>query len=1781
MANDLYRTYEVLIDESVHDDHPKRAKTNKDSRFNPEIDAALRDTHTIFQDAVCYNILCFAGLAGSEPPPGGERGRDFLNPLWKHLTTSAKEGGIQEETRRVIRRLATHYTPLKALDRDGVTAEDFVNLVYSAPLQIRAEMTPEQRQAVLDLRAKCYRILEMFGAPVKENGKQECADMSAFTNTWAGLTSKPDSDTEIPGNLAYDCVSRELKTELKDTLSESNAAALIQKTLRKYAAAAQRRNRKDCGQKFLEERDSLLKAVSEAEALLNSDSGGAKRLTEAKFALAEFENRKSQFRAEFFKNRRDGLKGAVISALEKPLAAKKASDLAGVNEADFTAAKTYLEALHAFLVATHDVEAAADKLESAKKLKDSNATKQEKIEKAEGELTKARSAKDAAMEKFDDKERTHAKQLAARLARKDEARAHGFIRLHYKGGRTGSFENAMFRYWLLRDHPNETVRRVALADFRKFIKDDKPDDEPRLDGVHIAEMPFKSKGADIAFPLFGKKCLGIETIHSSPDWDFDKAAYATAAEDVFKYKIRSQKRAKEVAERVSIVRAFEGSGSLSANESAIGKKIAGMKGDPRWKCDEANRKGIVQLLKGLSGDKEIVSYGLREGTIGGWAEVRKRFLKIHATACKRGTALYDPSLVTELETAVDEEMNANRQGFGSADFFHALCASEYHHLWQEDRKDDQGNVVERFSHNGIKDFIPHYVQYSEAREELMRLLKSEDGTDMGWDDELSEAAAKGLITMPIRFTWPGLLNRHKQPSYRYYDFTAKLDPKFPMQLFRRVRSKDDPTRVEGYKLIPAKEAVLTLAARRLKRDKILNKNGATGEWSSVDALWCPPLILEGEPSPTAATKPVAGKEKQKATDPAEVSFSLIAAPLPGDLWNTVAQVPSATEKEPVHLTVSIKIERDEIAKLQNEGVFFVRKSAKGTEEEDDKRKFLRWPVDIETDKQAAKERAAEEKREAKSTGKPKEKKSAREPDVTPSKLWCAYDGGFLVKQSHFSPEADTKRVPDFHILSIDLGNRFAAAFTRLRIHADPNGEGRVISAEGFNPAIKAELVREGTLRLQGENAKAWDHVRNADGSCQKDAAGNYVYALEDETYGNGGRGRFPTDKEYEEFLKLAGRLVPLESLPPAGKEQTYPELGDHLGFRLKRRIGRLRTLFNLAWRLLGTHERNQQTGTKGKQREEGEKLFHRRIVIETLARSMFPKRPRQEGEQEEPGDLSLRATLAPDDEWQRLKDGNLLDSLKGAAETKRRADLEAKLKNDGAWKWDALAEEVKKQIREYMEGVAGNLEHPPLHKLLAAVVEFCLPLKGRHWRWDNNPAGERLTWHERGSCPECNPNVMGMRGLSMKRLEQILNLRQRCQSFAKLEDRYHGVPTRAGVLGYKGFKEGNYDPQDSNRDERPDCCPKLLERSDRIREQRVDQTAHLILAEALGMELKNPAEVANKKARKAEVDLHGEYKRRLDKDGKPYPRCSVIVLENLERYRTSQERTKSENSRLMKWAHRAIIEKLEDMCRPFGITLMLVDPAFSSHFDSRTGLPGVRVEEVSRGFEQTYPYKRWAEGKTRSGGDTQLAKDIKGLAKLFADNPDYKGNLLLAVEGGKLFCPVQPPAGDGEGLLNADINAAGNIGLRGVADPQRWDVFPRLRTKQISDSEVSVTNWRGWFGRFEKEATERRMKALDAKTNDTPAANQAGDGDNAASESSQSSEYPWFFVEHPKHPLLLGELRDEAYCYEHGSMKFRALPQGVYLKCVERICSTRIDAINASRLKHPHSRRVQDDIPMD
>src|SRR6185437_412596 len=123
-----------------------------------------------------------------------------------------------------------------------------------------------------------------------------------------------------------------------------------------------------------------------------------------------------------------------------------------------------------------------------------------------------------------------------------------------------------------------------------------------------------------------------------------------------------------------------------------------------------------------------------------------------------------------------------------------------------------------------------------------------------------------------------------------------------------------------------------------------------------------------------------------------------------------------------------------------------------------------------------------------------------------------------------------------------------------------------------------------------------------------------------------------------------------------------------------------------------------------------------------------------------------------------------------------------------------------------------------------------------------------------------------------------------------------------------------------------------------IKEQRINQTAHLILAEALGVRLcQHRIDEQDRKAR----DVHGEYEKISGREP-----VDFIVIENLDRYLTSPGRAPSENSRLMKWAHRAVRDKIKMLAEePFGILVVEAAAAYSSRFCAVTVIAGARCEE--------------------------------------------------------------------------------------------------------------------------------------------------------------------------------------------------------------------------------------------
>lgn len=309
----------------------------------------------------------------------------------------------------------------------------------------------------------------------------------------------------------------------------------------------------------------------------------------------------------------------------------------------------------------------------------------------------------------------------------------------------------------------------------------------------------------------------------------------------------------------------------------------------------------------------------------------------------------------------------------------------------------------------------------------------------------------------------------------------------------------------------------------------------------------------------------------------------------------------------------------------------------------------------------------------------------------------------------------------------------------------------------------------------------------------------------------------------------------------------------------------------------------------------------------------------------------------------------------------------------------------------------------------------------------------------------------------MARIEQLSELRRRWQSLNQSLRRQIGdKPLTASEM---------------RNDPIPDPCPDILTKLENIREQRVNQTAHLILAQALGVKLRVPG----KSAKSREIsDTHGEYE-------VARPPVDFIVLEDLSRYLSDQGRAKSENTRLMKWCHRAIMLKVKMLAEPFGIPVLETQAAYSSRFCSLTGTPGFRAAEV--GWQDRHEF-RWRESLKvdvaalekeigEAGGNKAKLEslirrhaEVREVKALFADlegisRSTHPHRTLLAPQpGGPMFITARDvahpaPAPNRKQQSNrsvlpmqADLNAAANLAIRAVAHPRCAAVHHRLRTER-------------------------------------------------------------------------------------------------------------------------------------
>jgi hypothetical protein len=342
-----------------------------------------------------------------------------------------------------------------------------------------------------------------------------------------------------------------------------------------------------------------------------------------------------------------------------------------------------------------------------------------------------------------------------------------------------------------------------------------------------------------------------------------------------------------------------------------------------------------------------------------------------------------------------------------------------------------------------------------------------------------------------------------------------------------------------------------------------------------------------------------------------------------------------------------------------------------------------------------------------------------------------------------------------------------------------------------------------------------------------------------------------------------------------------------------------------------------------------------------------------------------------------------------------------------------------------------------LQPVLEKLADRVCPLRGWRWVWKRrggpSPYGD-LVWEE---C-EVKVKVRGQRGLSMARLEQLGSLRRLFLRYNRSLDRQPGEPAKFGRAD-AGRQSG-------------EPCSLLLAKIDRMKEQRIDQTAHLILAQALGVRLR---EHHGDAIERATSDRHGEYE--VIRGRAP---VDFIVIENLDRYLTSQGRAPSENSRLMQWSHRAVRDKIKMLAEePFGIPIVEVSAAYSSRFCAVTGEAGTRCEErASLDPFLREQFTKRAAAPVAAGQIDQRdhyrrlleqfgAIERENSKRLAAKKP--LRTLLLPKAGGPLFAGATAA-----GVRQADLNAASNLALRAVAAPEALHLIHKVRAAKDAESFV-------------------------------------------------------------------------------------------------------------------------------
>ncbi len=262
------------------------------------------------------------------------------------------------------------------------------------------------------------------------------------------------------------------------------------------------------------------------------------------------------------------------------------------------------------------------------------------------------------------------------------------------------------------------------------------------------------------------------------------------------------------------------------------------------------------------------------------------------------------------------------------------------------------------------------------------------------------------------------------------------------------------------------------------------------------------------------------------------------------------------------------------------------------------------------------------------------------------------------------------------------------------------------------------------------------------------------------------------------------------------------------------------------------------------------------------------------------------------------------------------------------------------------------------HERLAQVRNWLMP-RGDRYVPENETKQQKQNRRKRRIA------AMHVGGLSLKRIDTLVECRRALVQFrtsltplGRCE-----VELRDGSLAAKVDCDGRPVP----REAKEKYAQKLLDVIDRLREQRSKQLASRIVEAALGVGSENAEHWTLNEKRVEKIQRAIDRQRAKGKkhpldggkfasrktlrpeapiDNKTFAPCHAVVIERLDDYKPDQIRSKRENRMLAAWRKADFKKRLKEACELHGLLWRDVMAKYTSRQDSRTGLPGLRCDDM-------------------------------------------------------------------------------------------------------------------------------------------------------------------------------------------------------------------------------------------